>query len=82
VAPTRAAEGAYGLLYGDPTFFLKQVTAVVFSSVWAFMFTYAMLRVTDGFTPVKVSEASEEFGLDGSLHEEHAYEQWAEEVHG
>src|ERR1700680_1169962 len=38
-------EGANGLLYGDPVFLLKQVTAVVFSSVWAFVFTYAMLRI-------------------------------------
>jgi len=47
------SEGANGLLYGDPTFLLKEVTAVVFSSVWAFVFTYAMLRIIDGFTPSK-----------------------------
>ena len=63
------------MLYGDPIFLLKQVTAVAFSSVWAFAFTYAMLRIIDEFTPVKVSEASEEIGLDESLHGEHAYEQ-------
>ena len=68
-------EGANGLLYGDPTFLLKQVTAVVFSSVWAFTFTYAMLRIIDGFTPVKVTELSEEVGLDESQLGEHAYEQ-------
>jgi Amt family ammonium transporter len=68
-------EGANGLLYGDPVFLLKQVTAVVFSSVWAFAFTYAMLRIIDVFTTVKVSESSEEIGLDESLHGEHAYEQ-------
>ncbi len=42
--------GANGLLYGDPTFLLKQVVAVTFSSVWAFVFTYAMLRIIDMFT--------------------------------
>ena len=68
-------DGANGLLYGDPTFLLKQVTAVVFSSVWAFVFTYAMLRIIDAFTPVKVSESHEAMGLDESLHGEHAYEQ-------
>jgi Amt family ammonium transporter len=72
-------EGANGLLYGDPTFLLKQVTAVVFSSVWAFSFTYAMLRIIDGFTAVKVTEQSEEIGLDESQLGEHAYEQLAEE---
>jgi Amt family ammonium transporter len=72
-------EGANGLLAGDPTFLLKEVTAVVFSSVWAFTFTYAMLRIIDGFTTVKVSENSEEIGLDESLHGEHAYEQPTDE---
>jgi Amt family ammonium transporter len=66
--------GANGLLYGDPTFLLKQATAVIFSSVWAFAFTYAMLRIIDMFTTVKVDEMSEEIGLDESIHGEHAYE--------
>jgi Amt family ammonium transporter len=74
-------QGANGLLYGDPVFLLKQVTAGVFSSVWAFVFTYAMLRVIDGFTTVKVSEMSEEVGLDESLHGEHAYEEHPIEGH-
>jgi ammonia channel protein AmtB len=38
-----------------------------------------MLRIIDAFTPVKVSEASEEIGLDESLHGEHAYEQLTDE---
>jgi len=71
--------GADGLLYGDPTFLLKQVVAVTFSSVWAFVFTYGMLRIIDAFTPVKVSEMSEEIGLDESIHGEHAYEEVSSE---
>ena len=67
-------EGANGLLYGDPIFLVKQVVAVVFSSFWAFVFTYVMLRIIDMFTTVKVSEMSEELGLDESIHGEHAYE--------
>src|ERR1700674_5902360 len=54
--------GANGLLYGNPTFLLKQAVAVIFSSVWAFVFTYAMLRIIDAFTTVKVDEMSEEIG--------------------
>ncbi len=53
---------------------MKQVVAVLFSSVWAFGFTYAMLRIIDMFTPVKVEMMSEEIGLDESIHGEHAYE--------
>jgi Amt family ammonium transporter len=67
--------GANGLLYGDPSFFMKQVVAVLFSSVWAFVFTYAMLRIIDMFTAVKVDEMSEEIGLDESIHGERAYEE-------
>ena len=66
--------GADGLLHGNPSFFFKEVVAVLFSSVWAFGFTYAMLCIINRFTPVKVSEASEEIGLDESIHGEHAYE--------
>jgi Amt family ammonium transporter len=67
--------GTNGLLYGNPTFFLKQVVAVIFSSIWAFVFTYAMLRIIDMFTTVKVDEMSEEIGLDESIHGERAYEE-------
>jgi Amt family ammonium transporter len=66
--------GTNGLFYGNPGFFGKQVVAVLFSSVWAFGFTYGMLRVIDIFTPVKVEMMSEEIGLDESIHGEHAYE--------
>ena len=62
------------MLYGDPLFLVKQVVAVVFSSFWAFIFTYAMLRIIDVFTPVKVERMAEGIGLDESLHGEHAYE--------
>ncbi len=62
------------MLYGNPGFFGKQLVAVLFSSVWAFAFTYAMLCIINVFTPVKVTEMSEEIGLDESLHGEHAYE--------
>jgi Amt family ammonium transporter len=66
--------GANGWLYGNPGFFYKQLVAVLFSSVWAFGFTYAMLRIIDLFTPVKVEMMNEEIGLDEALHGEHAYE--------
>ncbi len=65
--------GVDGLLNGNPAFFWKQVLAVLFSSVWAFVFTLGMLRIIDFFTPVKVGEASQEIGLDEALHGEQAY---------
>ena len=66
--------GTNGLLAGNPAFFLKEVVAVLFSSVWAFVFTYGMLWLIDRVTPVKVGGSAEEAGLDSSLHGESAYE--------
>jgi Amt family ammonium transporter len=70
--------GTNGLLHGNPTFFFKQLAAVVFSSVWAFVFTYAMLKIINLFTPVKVDENTEEIGLDEGLHGEQAYEDFVQ----
>ena len=65
--------GTDGLLAGNGAFFLKQMAAVAFSSVWAFGFTYGMLWLINLFTPVKVEHGAEESGLDEALHGETAY---------
>ena len=65
--------GADGLLRGNPAFLGKQVAAAVLCSGWAFIFTFAMLRLIDMVTPVKVDEGAEERGLDVHLHGEEAY---------
>jgi ammonium transporter, Amt family len=65
--------GTNGLLSGNFDFFVKQVAAVVLGSIWAFGFTYGMLWLIDRFTPVRVTEAAEEGGLDAALHGEVAY---------
>jgi Amt family ammonium transporter len=62
-----------GLFAGNPAFFWKQCAAVLLSSVWAFGFTYAMLWLINKVTPVRVSAAEEESGLDEALHGETAY---------
>ncbi|HEY6190696.1 MAG TPA: ammonium transporter [Bacteroidota bacterium] len=72
--------GTDGLFSGNSTFFFKQLIAALFSSVWAFGFTYGMLWIIDRITPVKVKEADEEAGLDASLHSETAYLE--EEIEG
>jgi Amt family ammonium transporter len=66
--------GTDGLFAGNPSFFMKQLAAVLFSSVWAFVFTLGMLWLIDRVTPVKVERGHEEAGLDASLHGEQAYE--------
>jgi Amt family ammonium transporter len=65
--------GSNGLLLGDSTFFAKEVGAVLLAAVYAFAFTYAMLAVINKITPVKVTVADEETGLDATLHGETAY---------
>jgi Amt family ammonium transporter len=65
--------GIDGLLRGNSHFFFVQLGAVALSSVWAFAFTLGMLWLINKVTPVKVSEAEEEAGLDHSLHGEKAY---------
>jgi Amt family ammonium transporter len=64
--------GAQGLVHGSGTFFFKQLAAGVGCSAYAFVFTYAMLRVIDFITPVRVGAEAEE-GLDASMHGESAY---------
>src|SRR5213595_2029163 len=65
--------GVNGLLAGDPSFFLKQLAAGLFSSVWALIFTLGMLWIIDRITPVRVEDAHEELGLDEAIHGETAY---------
>ncbi len=61
------------LLNGNVHFFLTQVVAVLFASVYAFIFTYVMLVIINLITPVKVTEVDETLGLDETLHGEIAY---------
>jgi Amt family ammonium transporter len=67
------AAGTNGLIHGNGGFFIRQVLAVVCSSIYAFGFTWAMLWIINRITPVKTTE-TEEGELDESLHGESAYE--------
>jgi Amt family ammonium transporter len=67
------AGGADGLVHGDSAFFLKEIGSVVVAALYAFVFTYVMLVIINRITPVKVSQAGEELGLDASEHGEEAY---------
>lgn len=74
---TMNAAGADGLLAGGSSFFLKEVVAVVGACIYAFVFTYGMLKLINMITRVKVSELDEDKGLDDSLHGEKAYDEGA-----
>jgi len=66
-----------GLIYGDVSFFMKQLITVVAASAYAFIFTYIMLIIINYFTKVRVSEDDEMIGLDTALHGERAYDEGA-----
>jgi Amt family ammonium transporter len=69
------AAGADGLLHGNSGFFTTQVVTVFASSIYAFGFTYAMLKIINVFTRVRTTVDEEEKGLDASLHGESAYDE-------
>ena len=70
---SEVTDGIDGLLYGGTGFFVKQLVAVVGSSIYAFAFTWGMLWLINRFTPVRTTE-EEEQALDAALHGETAYE--------
>src|SRR5271169_3852695 len=65
--------GSNGLLLGNGMFFMKEIVAVVGAAIYSFVFMYIMLWIINKVTPVHVSAAEEEAGLDESLHGEKAY---------
>jgi ammonium transporter, Amt family len=65
--------GGVGLVHGSGSFFGKQVAAGFGCSLYAFVFTYVMLRVIDLITAVRVGDVAES-GLDEHMHGESAYQ--------
>ena len=61
------------MIHGGGGFFGKQVAAGVGLLALCVRFTYAMLKVIDRVTPVRVGEAAEG-GLDEAMHGESAYQ--------
>ncbi|HOP03084.1 MAG TPA: ammonium transporter [Tenuifilaceae bacterium] len=67
--------GTDGLVFGNYSFFFKEVISVVGTALYAFLFTYLMLYLINLVTRVRVSEAEENEGLDFSIHGERAYDE-------
>ena len=59
-----------GLIYGDPTTFLKHVASVFLVGGFTFGLSYLFFKLTNLIIPMRVSEAAEEVGLDISQHGE------------
>jgi len=67
------AMGPNGLFFGNPMQVAIQAFAVVVVAAFAFFGSYALLKLINVFTPVRVSAAEEKAGLDRSQHGEDAY---------
>jgi Amt family ammonium transporter len=67
------AAGPNGLLYGNMYQLVIQVFGVVVVGFFAFVGTYALLKVINVFTQVRVSSKDEDAGLDISQFGEEAY---------
>jgi len=62
--------GFDGLFYGDASFFLVQLQAVVLVVVFSFVMSYGIFKVVNLIQPIRVSSEEEEEGLDASQHNE------------
>lgn len=69
-----AINGVRGLLAGGGHQFGVQVAGVAIAALYAFAVAYGILKVINLLTPVRVSAATEQNGLDEELHGEAAYD--------
>lgn len=70
---TAAVNGVNGLLYGNAGQLGSQLLAVAVVAPFAFFGSYALLKVINIFSPLRVSPEEEDTGLDMSQHGEEAY---------
>ncbi|MFB0909914.1 MAG: Amt family ammonium transporter [Flavobacterium sp.] len=59
-----------GLIFGETTLFINQLTAMIIVSIFAFSASYFLFFIVNKITPLRVSEEKEELGLDISQHGE------------
>ena len=62
--------GNDGLFYGNAAFFLVQLKAMLISVVYSFTVSYAIFKLIDFITPMRVTKEEEELGLDATQHNE------------
>jgi Amt family ammonium transporter len=65
--------GRNGLFYGNPTQFLIQIEAVIVVAAFAFFVSFALLKIINVFSKLRVTAEEEEQGLDLSQCGEEAY---------
>ncbi len=62
--------GANGLLYGGDTLFNANLTGIVLVAVYSVVATFIIIKLVGAITPIRVTDAEEAQGLDGSQHGE------------
>ena len=65
-----SAVASNGLFYGETKLFFVQLLAMIGVSAFVFFGTFILLKITDIISPLRVSQAEEQEGLDWSQHEE------------
>jgi len=63
-----------GLFYGNIDLLVAQVLSVVVVAAFSFVGSFALLKIINIFSPLRVSEEEENQGLDLSQHGEEAYD--------
>ena len=66
--------GINGLVFGNPGQLVSQLAAIAVVVPFAFFGSYALLKLVNVFSPLRVSEKAEDAGLDLSEHGEEAYQ--------
>ncbi len=69
-----ASVGATGLFFGNPGQLVAQLVAIGVVAPFSFFGSYALLKLVNHFSPLRVSEKAEDAGLDLSEHGEEAYQ--------
>jgi len=65
--------GNDGLLFGNPSLFMKQGIAVIAAIIYSAIVTFIILKVLDSVLGLRITEEEEEIGLDNTQHRESAY---------
>jgi len=67
------ANGANGLLFGNPNQLLIQAIAVIVVAIYSFVVTVIILKLLDRYIGLRVSVKEEKLGLDQAVHGETGY---------
>ncbi|MBC8035477.1 MAG: ammonium transporter [Chitinophagaceae bacterium] len=64
------AAGPDGLAYGNPSFFIIQLKAMLIAASFSFVVSFIIFKFINFIVPLRVSESDEDAGLDASQHNE------------